>query len=228
MKHSIYFSTLLFISFLGAACSSTDDDTMETVPAVTSISGTDSIVFEHSGTGTLQVNAISSNGAGMIATIRELPSGFTLVQNDLALPASFEIQFNQTNTIPFRRTAQVEVAIPNVNATPLSKTVYLVYRPTCAYDFIEHSIGQITYAINGILNQNSITCSYNNQGQLVVVGLTPFTVVLDINCTSGAVTMPSTLHLGNIVTASGNINGNAIDLIFFNDGVQNAVARILP
>lgn len=219
---------LLCFALLMSSCSSKDDDNLDLRPAVTSISGTDSIVFEHSGTGTLQVNAVSSNGASMIAVLRDLPAGFTLAQNDLALPASFELQFNQTNATPFRRTAQVEVAIPNVNATSLTKTVYLVYRPNCAYNYIDHSIGQITYAINGILNQNSISCSYNTEGQLEVEGLTPFTVVLNINCSTGAVNMPSTLHLGSIITATGNVNGNAIDLTFSNDGEENAVARILP
>ncbi len=195
------------------------------------ISSGDSLVFEHSGTKPFAVSTTA--GAGKLLGIRleTLPVGFSVLESELSVEANstrnFTIQFNQFDMNPGVYSASLRGSIYNENSTPKSKQVYLVYRPNCAFEYRNFTYGRITYVINGIPNNESIQCSYTTEGKLLVEGLTPYDMILDFDCSTGAVTMQPLIHLGNYVTATGSVVGGEILLNFYNEGnlTANALLR---
>ncbi|MCF8277026.1 MAG: hypothetical protein K9J17_09840 [Flavobacteriales bacterium] len=59
-----------------------------------------------------------------------------------------------------------------------------------------------------------------------VVGLTTYQVVLNLNCSTGTVTMDPITNIGSYMTADGTIQGSVIHLNFYSDGAQHAMAQI--
>ncbi len=221
------FALLLAFNVVFASCNKEDEPQPEaTTFAFTAI---DSLVFEHSGVLPYVVAVQSESGKSFIASLSGLFDSF--VGNEtLSIPSnesrSISVSLNQFGVNPGAYPCTLTVAVPNENNAVKTKTVQMVYKPNCAYAFRNYTIAEITYEINGILENRSIACSYNATGQLEVVGFTPFLIKLNFDCSNSTVEMDPTLHLGNLVTCTGTIEGSEIALQFFNDGVFNATGRI--
>lgn len=204
----------------------------QTLPNPTEFTYTapDSLVFEHSGTLSYPVAVQTTSDKSFISSFSGLFDSFYNGGITLNIPANesrtFDITFNQFGVNPGVFPCTLSVAVPNENNALKTKIVNMVYRPNCGYAFRNYTIAEITYAINGILENKTITCAYNPNGQLEVSGLTPFTFALNFDCLNAAVSMDPLIHLGNVVTCSGTIEGSEILLQFFNDGVFNANAKI--
>ncbi|MCF8278275.1 MAG: hypothetical protein K9J17_16225 [Flavobacteriales bacterium] len=189
----------------------------------------DTVVFEHSDTKTLEVSVMSATAMDFVANLSCDNSSFqyggeiVIASNQ---SGTFNIQFNQFGVAPASYDCNLTVSVANENNLPQSKSIQLRYAPNCAYDFKDHQNGQITYQINGNLQNRSIDCSYNNEGQLVVDGLTTYQVVLNLNCSAGTVTMDPITNIGSYMTADGTIQGSVIHLNFYSDGALHAVGKI--
>jgi hypothetical protein len=202
----------------------------EPAPTAFTYTAADSLVFEHSGTLSYPVSVQSSSGKEFISSFSEFTGSFSSNNTTLYIPSNgsdaFDVVFNQFGISPGVYPCKLTVAVPNENNAVKTKTVQMVYRPNCGYAFRNYTIAEITYEINGILLNKSITCSYNFEGQLEVEGLAPYTIELIFNCSNATVTMVPLIHLGSVVTCSGTIEGTEIALQFFNDGELNSVGRI--
>lgn len=193
-------------------------------------SAPESLTFEHSGTKQLPVSIQGGGGHQIVVRLKEVSSPFSagsdvIVYGDQT--AQMDVQFSQFNATPGAITAQVEVALLNENQASKTKSVQLVYAPNCAYGFRERTLGNITYQINGLLENKTISCEYNSQGQLVVQGLSGYTMVLDFDCPSQTVSMSSFLYQGSVMTAEGFIESQQVVLSIYNEGELHAMARIL-
>lgn len=206
--------------------------TKESEPAPTtefSFTAPDTVIFEHSGTKTLEVSVQSNSAMDFVANLSCDNSSFqyggeiVIASNQ---SGTFNIQFNQFGVAPASYDCNLTVSVANENDLPQSKNIQLRYAPNCGYDFKNHQNGQITYQINGNPQNRSVDCSYNNEGQLEVVGLTTYPVVLNLNCSTGTVTMDPITNIGSYMTADGTIQGSVIHLNFYSDGAPHAVAQI--
>jgi len=228
MKISIKF--LLYSLLFGVLISCKKDEQPEPEPTAFTYTAADSLVFEHTGTLPYAVAVQSASGKEFISSFSGLGASFLDGGTTLTIPSnqsrSFNIYFNQVGANPGVYPCTLSVAVPNENNALKTKIVQMVYRPNCGYVFRNYTFGEITYQINGILENRGITCEYNIDGQLEVVGLVPFQINLNFNCSNATVTMDPVLHLGNVVTCTGAIEGSEIALQFFNDGEYNAVGRI--
>ncbi len=216
--------TLIFIS----ACKK--DEQPEQEPTGFTFSAADSLVFEHTGTLSYAVAVQSASGKEFISSFSGLGASFSDGGTTLTIPSNqsrtFDVYFNQVGADPGTYPCTLSVAVPNENNALKTKIVQMVYRPNCGYEFRNYTFGEITYQINGILENRAITCQYNIDGQLEVEGLVPFQINLNFNCANSTVSMDPVLHLGNVVTCTGTIEGSEVALQFFNDGVLNAIGRM--
>jgi hypothetical protein len=226
MKKAALFLIGFGLVFL-SACDKEEDPQIE--PTAFSFTAPDSLVFEHSGVLPYAVAVQSESQKSFIASFSDLFDSF-VGNTTLSIPPnesrSIDVSFNQFGVNPGAYPCLLTVAVPNENNAVKTKTIQMVYRPNCAYAFRNYTIAEITYEINGILDNRSIECSYNATGQLEVVGLTPFLIKLNFDCADSSVEMDPTIHLGNVVTCTGTIEGSEIALQFFNDGVFNGTGRI--
>ncbi len=228
MKNRCFVFHCLLIGLLFTACEK--DEQPQPEPTAFTFIAADSLVFEHSGTLPYPVAVQSTSGKSFISSFSGLFDSFYNGGTTLNIPSNesraFDMTFNQFGVTPGAYPCTLSVAVPNENNAVKTQTVYMVYRPNCGYAFRNYTIAEITYAINGILENKAITCSYNTNGQLEVVGLTPFLVVLNFDCPNSMVSMEPLIHLGNVVTCTGTIVGSEIMFQFFNDGVFNASGKI--
>jgi hypothetical protein len=228
MKISVKF--LLCTLLIGFLHSCKKDEQPEPEPTAFTYTAADSLIFEHTGTLPYAVAVQSTSGKEFISSFSGLGASFLDGGTTLTIPSnqsrSFDIYFNQVGANPGVYPCTLSVAVPNQNNAVKTKIVQMVYRPNCGYPFRNYTFGEITYQINGLLENRAITCLYNSEGQLEVDGLVPFQINLNFNCSNATVTMDPVLHLGNVVTCTGAIEGTEVALQFFNDGVYNAVGRI--
>lgn len=227
IKKSLLFIALGMMAVM-SACKK--DEQPETKPTEFTYTAADSLIFEHTGTLPYTVEVQSSSGKEFISSFSGLGASFSNGGTTLTIPSnqsrSFDVYFNQIGAVPGIYPCTLTVAVPNENNALKTKIVQMVYRPNCGYPFRNYTFGEITYQINGILENRAITCEYNIDGQLEVVGLVPFPINLNFNCTNSTVTMDPVLHLGNVVTCTGSIEGTEVALQFFNDGNLNAIGRV--
>jgi len=228
MKYKIVLSIVALVVI--ASCKK-EDNPKQPEPTQFSFSIPDSLVFEHSDTKPLPVSVQSESSKTFYATFESLPpSGFGYFQNEVEIEANqtgnLNLDFYQTQVMPGTYIADVRVSVPNENNAIQNKEIKLIYRPNCGYAFRNYTIAELTYVINGTLLNKSITCAYNLEGQLEVEGLTPYMLTLDLNCSNSTVSMFPLIHLGDLVTCTGTIEGSEIALQFFNDGVLNSFGRI--
>ncbi len=206
------------------------DEQSEPEPTPFTYTAADSLVFEHTGTLPYTVAVQSTSGKDFISSFSGLGASFSNGGATLTIPSnqsrSFDIYFNQVGAVPGIYPCTLSVAVPNENNALKTKIVQMVYRPNCGYTFRNYTFGEITYQINGLLENRAITCEYNSEGQLEVVGLVPFQINLNFNCANATVIMDPVLHLGNVVTCTGSIEGSEVALQFFNDGELNAIGGI--
>ena len=213
------------------SCKKSNDDTPK--PTVFTFTTPDEITFEYSGSKLLTVAVQNAENKEFGASLSGLNAAFSNGSQQLVIPSnqerSFNINFNQIGATPGIYPCVLTIGVFNENNyVPQTKTINLVYTPNCAYNYRNYLNGEITYEINGILLNKSISCSYNNQGQLVVSGLTTFPVVLNFDCQAQTCTMQALTHLGFYVTGNGYIQGQYVMLNMYDDGVLSAVARIKP
>ena len=223
--------TLVFTVVIGFQSCKKNTDT-DPLPVVFSFTAPDTLEFEHSGAMPLEVSVQCTQEKQFGASLSGLNAAFSDGYQQLLISsnqsASFNIQFYQTNALPGTYPCQLTVSVANENNTPQSKTIQLKYTPNCAYNYRNYQNGEITYQSNGTLLNKSINCTYNDQGQLAVSGLTTYTVVLNFDCPSQTVTMQPLTNLGFYMTADGSIQGQDIVLTMYSDGNLHAVARIKP
>jgi len=227
MKKSLTLILTAFVCF--SSCKK--DETEQPKPTQFSFSIPDSLVFEHSDTKPIPVSVQSESAKTFYATFESLPpSGFGYFQNPIEIEANqtgnLNLDFYQTQVTPGTYIADVRVSLPNENNAIQTKEIKLVYRPNCGYAFRNYTIGEHTFVSSGNLVNKSITCAYNLEGQLEVEGLTSYMLTLDLNCAESTVSMAPFLHLGNVVTCTGTIEGSEIALQIFNDGVLHSFGRI--
>lgn len=228
MKFNLALS--IFTLVVLASCKK-EDDPKQPDPTQFSFAIPDSVVFEHSQTQSIPVTVTSESAKTFYATFDELPPyAFGHYTGDIEIAANqtgnLELDFFQTQANPGTYEGVVKVSVPNENNAIQYKDIKLVYRPNCGYAFRNYTIAELTYVINGTLLNKSITCAYNLDGQLEVEGLTPYMLTLDLNCSNSTVSMFPLIHLGDLVTCTGTIEGSEIALQFFNDGVLNSFGRI--
>jgi len=193
----------------------------------------DAVIFEHSGTQPLLVDVQGDASKQFVVRLSELNSAFFSgfsQQIDVTggETATFDVPFNQHNTSPGEYHAKLEVSMANENVPSKTKMITLVYSPNCGWEFRNHVNGEITFDINGILENKTIACGYNNTGQLDVTGLTTYTVTLIFDCDEKTVSMVPVTNIGSYMTAHGQIEANEILLEIFSDGNSHATARIKP
>ena len=204
----------------------------ETDPPVVEFTMTspDTVKFEHSDTLQLLFGVQCNSDVQFTANLTAMDAAFNYINPDPLFGANqngyFNIKFNQNFSSPGVYPCQLYVSAVNVNNVPQTKTVQLVYAPNCAYDYRNRVNGEITYQINGILLNETISCSYNELGQLEVTGLTTFTMVFNFDCASQTLTMVPVTHLGFYMTATGYVQGSDIIITMLADGNPDAVAKI--
>jgi hypothetical protein len=228
MKISVKF--LLYTLLIGFLHSCKKDEQLQPEPTAFTYTAADSLIFEHTGNLPYAVAVQSTSGKEFISSFSGLGASFLDGGTTLTIPSnqsrSFDIYFNQVGANPGVYPCTLSVAVPNENNALKTKIVQMVYRPNCGYPFRNYTFGEITYQINGLLENRAITCNYNGDGQLEVDGLVPFQINLNFNCADATVTMDPVLHLGNVVTCTGAIEGTEVALQFVNDGALNAIGRI--
>lgn len=228
-KLLVYLFSVIIIAPFGS-CKKKDNDSSEATDYT--YEAFDSLIFEHTGQLDYSVKINTTSNKECFASLSEVNGAFSLINNDVIIPPNesrnIVVKFNQYNVLPNLYPCKLNVTVPNENNSSKSKTLWLIYRPNCAYNFRNYINGNITYIINGILTNKTISCNYNNEGQLEVIGLTPFTITLNFNCDSNTVSMKQLTYLGYLVTGSGTISSNQIHLQFFDDGVLNSEANIKP
>jgi len=232
LKNSIGWVCLICVFSCFVSCKKNNTDPIST-PVVFTFSAPDTILFEYSGNKPLAVGVQCTEEREFGASLSGLNGSFSDNNQDLVIRSnqqqSFNITFNQLGATPGIYPCELRMSVFNVNNyTPQYKTIQLVYAPNCGYNFINHINGEITYQINGILLNRSISCSYNNVGQLVITNLTSFPVTLDVNCQAQTVTMKPVTINGFYMTGDGTIQGQFIYLNIYSNGALDAVAKIKP
>ena len=181
MKISVKF--LLYTLLIGFLHSCKKDEQPEPEPTAFTYTAADSLIFEHTGTLPYAVAVQSTSGKEFISSFSGLGASFLDGGTTLTIPSnqsrSFDIYFNQVGANPGVYPCTLSVAVPNENNALKTKIVQMVYRPNCGYPFRNYTFGEITYQINGILENRAISCEYNIDGQLEVVGLVPFQINLN-------------------------------------------------
>jgi len=192
----------------------------------------DSIIFVHSGALQYSVSVQAASGKELGARLENLPTGFSVSEAEIIIPAnesrSFSVNMNQIQVQPGAYPCDLNITIYNTNVSPKRKTVQLVFAPNCAYNFRNHVNGRITYASNGIAENRNINCVYTAQGQLAVSGLSPYTMIFNVDCDAQTVSMQPLTNNGFYMTANGQINGSEINFQLFSDGVLFANGLIRP
>lgn len=220
----------LFILLMIASCKK-DQEPSNQEPQF-SFSAADSIVFIHGGIVEYAVSVQADAGKELGARLVNLPSGFSVSQSEVLIPANesrtFNVSMNQAQVQPGAYPCDLNVTIYNTNITPKRKTIQLVYAPNCAYGFRNHVNGRITYVSNGIPQNRSITCTYTAQGQLAVSGLSPYTMIFNVDCAAQTITMQPLTNNGFYMTANGQINGSEINFELYSDGELFANGLIRP
>jgi hypothetical protein len=224
------------ICFLGViifitACEKDTPEEEPPQPTVYTFTAPDSLVFEHIGTKQIEISIQSSKPTSLFGAILKDVNGiFVTSSQEIQIPANesrtINVRLTQNSAPPGAYPAVLEVWIYNENMVYKNKTIQLVYAPNCAYTYRNHQNGQITYVLNGIPQNKTITCAYNDEGQLVVTGLTPYQVKLNFDCAAQTVTMQPLTHNGDYMTGTGMIEGDEIVLQMFSDGVVHSNSRI--
>ncbi len=224
----------LFLIAVALFSSCTKEDPDSPNPATEfSFNAPDELVFKNSGTKALAVAVNGSSSKEFVVRLSDLNNAFFAgVSQQIVVTggatATFEVPFNQHNMQPGEYPAKLEVSVANENVPSQSKTIKMVYTPNCGWDFRNHANGEITYEINGILQNKVINCNYNNEGKLQVSGLAGYAMTLEFDCGAQTVSMIPLTHLGEYHTANGQIEGNEIAIQVFSDGNLHATARVKP
>lgn len=223
------FALLLPIASILFSCDKTPSEPKE---IEFSFITSDTLTFENSGNKLLNVAVNCAEEKSFGAKLTGLNDAFYVSSAELEIGSNknkdFEINFNHDYATPGFYPCVLTVSMYNENNTPQNKEIVLQYAPSCAYDFRNYKNGTFTYASNGNLLNKLISCNYNSSGQLAVTNLTNYPVVLEIDCETNSVTMIPTIHLGNSMTANGNIVNNEINLTIYADGNLHATAQIKP
>jgi hypothetical protein len=230
--YRIIASAVLVAATLVTSCK---EDT-GTSPAETAftLQASDSIVFEHADTLNIQASSTCAIDKEFAFTLSNLSTIFTPEQSSIIsrsnLKANFGIRFKNiqsytAGTFPCVVTGNVT----NENSTPQSKTVKVIYRPNCAYNYRKHVNGTITYTINGILLNRSITCSYTDEGYLKIENLSNAgSFELKFDCSNNNATIvPKTVN-GHYLSGTAQITGNNIAIQMYSDGNLNATMEVKP
>jgi hypothetical protein len=222
--------TVLLLIFLFSSCKKSE--VTDPPEPQFSFLASDSIVFIHSGAITYTVSVQAEAGKELGARLQNLPTGFSVSETEIIIPAnesrSFSVSLNQIQVQPGTYPCDLNVTIYNTNVAPKRKTVQLVFAPNCAYAFQNHVNGRITYASNGIAENRNINCVYTAQGQLAVSGLSPYTMIFNVDCEAQTVNMQPLTNNGFYMTANGQINGSEINFQLYSDGTLFANGLIRP
>jgi hypothetical protein len=231
MKKALVYMFCGIVSLQQFGCKKSSNDNNTSVIDYT-YEAADSLIFEHTGQINYSVKINSTTGKEFSAALTEINGAFSLQYNNVSIPSNetrnIPISFNQYNVVPDLYPCKLSLVVPNENNSTKTKTVWLVYRPNCAYSFKDHINGDITYVTNGQLNNKSIVCTYNDDGQLQIAGLAPFYFTLNFDCAAQTVTMKQITHLNSLITGNGTISNNQINFQMYNDGALNAVLNIKP
>jgi hypothetical protein len=230
-KQILTATSLYLVLFFFNACKDKSTPPSETEFTFTA---TDSLVFEHCDTLPILVTPSCALNKEFGVNMTDLASIFSTPSNSLITnsntSASFDIRLsNTTNVVPGKYSCNIITNITNENSTPKNKSVKIIYRPNCAYNYIGYVNGNITYIINGIQVNKSITCTYTSEGYLKILNLSNAgSIELKMNCASNTATIvPKTIN-GNYCSGSAQLAGNQINLQIYSNGTLNANAVIMP
>lgn len=224
-------SVSLFLMLILVACKKETDTSGEVVP-VYSFSAPDSLVFEHSSIKTLKIKVNGESNTGFAAKLNNVPAFFGSY-GELQIPSNeereYQIEFNQFSAVPNSYPIELSVFVPNINlANTQNKTIQLIYRPNCGYSFKNYVNADITYTINGLLENKSVTCSYESDGRFKVTGLVPFEMIFTFDCGAQSFTMAPVTHLGEVKTCLGAIQGQNLVYEIYSNGALSATGKIQP
>lgn len=232
-RKSIHVLVKLFVFLsLSSAIVSCEKTPKEPKEVEFSFTTPDTLTFANSGNMPLNVNVSCAEDKSFGAKLSALNAAFYVNPTEIEIGSNesnkFDISFNHDYTEPGYYSCLLTVSMYNENNTPQHKEIVLEYKPSCAYNYKNHKNGTFIYVSNGNLLNKVISCNYNMSGQLAVSNLTPYPIVLDIDCASNSVTMIPIIHLGNSMTATGSLVNNEIELSIYADGILHATARIKP
>jgi hypothetical protein len=200
----------------------------------------DSVVFTEGKTVSVPISVTNTTDPNLKYVANFYPgsnaSKFVFSQNSVVINAnstsSIDVKYSLFDLNKAPTTVQVpfEITKANVNFVPIKRNINFVYRPNCAHTYNGYKNGQITYVINGILLYKSITCNYNEDGNLEVAGLTNNgeDYILIFNCSANSISLkPHTVN-GNYYTGNGYVHNGIITLNIFSNGTNFATASLLP
>jgi hypothetical protein len=145
---------------------------------------------------------------------------------------------DQTKTLSVRRdtiqkfepgiyTCKLSVVQNEVNTNSSNKTIYLVSKPSCAFNFNGFANCKSVDAM-GITTYKNVTCTFKSDNSLDVEGARPYIMNLSLDCATNKITVKPLNYAGIIMAGEGVFTNNAM---FFNateDGVTAAVLTLQP
>jgi hypothetical protein len=191
----------------------------------------DTLIFEKISRRQLKVKVFCDTDTTFLAKIKNQHRFFKV--NDILIPSNdsnfFQISLLQTDRLDTGIYASdFSITLPDENFTPKTKKLFLVYRPNCAYNYIKHQYGEITYQTVGYPVYREIYCGYSETGQLRIKNLTSYEFSLAFNCTDNTVKIQNFVHLGASITGNGQVINNEIHFEIFKNNVLDAKAIIKP
>lgn len=192
----------------------------------------DTLYLAHDTTFTFQVQAVASDQLELIAKISSLPTSLKVDHTDaIFMPndyGRFELKFDQFDVRPDVYFFDLLLSYTNINFEAIQKRVYVVYDPTCAYEYRAYVNGSITYNINQELVNKTIWCNYSSEGNLLVNNLTPYPMEWVIDCTNQTFTMKPITYQGIYKTLTGKIIGNELHYTLLDNGIESATGVVRP
>ncbi len=197
-----------------------------------SVQCADTLVFDNNKSMVIPVSVTSTSGDFQI-NIEDISDGnFTMIKNNMTCPAnesrSLEINYSPINLQPGVYTCRLRTS-DNSDGTNYSyKTIYLVVRPTCAYNFRNFINGKITWYINGTPVYQNIQCKYDTDNSLKITNLSTWIINLNMDCATQTCTVKPVTVGSWLKGGSGTFTDTKISFSISDNGINVADAEIIP
>jgi len=231
MKQLRTISILLLLTVLLSDCKKKGgSDT--TVKKTFSFQCSDTLVFDNVKSILLPVTVSSSSGNFDLSLQNISDGNFNMIKNNVNCPAnesrSLEIKYVPISVEPGIHTCQLRVVDMDDGSNVMYKTIYLVIRPACAFNFRNFINGKITYYINGIATYKSIACQYEIDNSLRVTNLSTWNINLNLDCINQTCTIKPVTVNGYLKGGTGTFTDTKISFTISDNGTAIADAEIYP
>lgn len=231
MKNILYSLTLLLVTIGLMNCKKSTTEPTPTKKAFT-VQCADTLYFDNHESIVMPVSITSTSGDFQV-NIQDISSGdFVMIKNDVTIPAKesrdLEINFAPLNLQPGTHTCRLRSVDYNDGTNVQYKTIYLVVRPTCAYDFRNFTNGKITYYINGTPNYVSVTCKYDSDNTLRITNLSPWIMNLVMDCSNQTCSIKPVTVNGWLKGGTGTFTSSKIQFSISDNGTNIADCEIIP